>query len=62
MMARRRKPAAKCCEHKGKGMFMMGIGLLIIAGMLYLGYGWMEIFGVLGVLAILKGLFVSMKK
>jgi len=33
-----------------------GIVFLIIAGMLYLEYGWMEIFGVLGVLSLLKGL------
>ena len=61
-MAKRRKPAAKCCEHKGKAMLMMGIGLLIIAGMLYMEYGWMEIFAVLGVLAILKGFFISTMK
>ena len=43
------------------GKIVMGIGFLIVAGMLYLGYGWMEIFAVLGILAIIKGLYYMKK-
>jgi len=45
----------------GCGMIIIGIGFLIAALMIYLGYGWMEIFAVLGVLAIIKGIW-KMKK
>lgn len=44
-----------------KQMFCIGIGLLIAAVMMYLGYSWMHIFGVLGILAILKGIYYMKK-
>lgn len=58
MMAARRDKKCMC----GHCMICTGIGLLIAAAMFYLGYGWVEVLGVLGVLAILKGLYVKMKK
>ena len=60
MMARKKAAKksnmCKCGSGCGHGKICMGVVLLLISGMLYLGYGWMEIFGVLGVLTILKGL------
>lgn len=46
----------------GFGMVMMGIGLLIAAAMLFFGLPWWEIFAVLGLLAIVKGLICKFKK
>jgi len=46
------------CSCNGKHKILIGIVLLFISTMLYLGYGWMEIFGILGILAILKGFFM----
>lgn len=60
-MAKRKAAMTYECHHHGYGIIMMGIALLIVSGMLYLGYGWMEIFGVLGVLAIIKGLYIMKK-
>ncbi|MBU3905266.1 MAG: hypothetical protein KJ906_03910 [Nanoarchaeota archaeon] len=51
-----------CCSGYGHKKMSIGFVLLLISAMLYLEYGWMEIFGLLGILAILKGLLVSMKK
>jgi len=59
-MAKKKTMACECHDH-AKAKLTMGIGLLIVSGMLYLGYGWMEIFGVLGILAILKGLWMMKK-
>ena len=62
MVKRKTTKTISCCpEHHGKGIFALGIVFLIIAGMLYLGYGWMEVFGILGILAIIKGLYLKSK-
>ena len=51
----------KCICGHGMVMIPIGIMFLIIAAMLYMGYGWMEIFGVLGILAIIKGIYLRTK-
>ncbi len=53
----------KCYEHKGKGMLMGGLGLLILGAIKYFGYSWEMGLMVIGILAIIKGLICwSMKK
>ena len=59
MAKRKTTKALTYPAHHGKGMFAIGIAFLIVAAMLYLGYGWMEVFGVLGILAIIKGLYLK---
>ena len=50
-----KKPMGHGCCGK-KHIIIKGILLLLIAAAFYFGYGWMEIFGALGILAIIKGL------
>ena len=57
----RKKKTMTCTCHEGHAPFVIGIALLIISGMLYLGYGWIEAFGVLGILAIIKGIYLMKK-
>lgn len=52
----------ECMCGCGHGMMMFGVAMLIVAAMLYYGYGWFEVFAVLGILAILKGIFVKFYK
>ncbi len=57
----RRRPAKAGYAYHGMGLICVGIAFLIVAAMMYLGYGWIEIFAVIGILAILKGIW-KMKK
>ena len=59
-MVRKKAKKKECCDYATMKI-VMGIALLIVAGMLYSGYGWMEIFALFGVLAILKGLWLKFK-
>ena len=51
-----KKAACTCPPDYRAHMFMKGILLLLISGALYMGYGWKEILGALGILVIIKGL------
>ncbi len=44
-------------KHKGKGLLMGGIGLFVLGLVKYLGYSWEMGLMVIGILAILKGLY-----
>jgi len=52
----------KMMKHKAKAMISLGIGVFIFGLVKYLGYSWEIAFMTVGVLAVLKGLWIWSKK
>ena len=61
-MAKNNKSGCGCMCGHGMHGFMIGFALLLAAGLRYMGYSYREIIVVLGILAVLKGLYIHFKK
>lgn len=51
-----------CCGHTPKRAMLMGIALFIAGILKYMGYDWSIVLMAIGVLLVLKGIILKLKK